>query len=365
MNDNYEFYNFVQNYNNECNLFNQNYLYFRHGEPERRKYNVRERLDPFIYYDAREFKLRFRFTKEEVEEIFELINGKETLDPLVDRPPFTIGGIVKLTVALRFYATSGFYQSIADMFGISKSIVEAIVAEVSYLICHYLRERFIKMPSTVQEIIHSKVEFMRLARFPLCIGAVDGTHVLIQSFGGHDAEIYRNRKLNFSLNVQLAVSANVRFIDKIFHTTTKNLNNIEIIILFVNTDKTNCLYEIFKLILSIKVGNFNINLFVMQERILDVVSRWPGSAHDSTIFTNSQICDRLRQCEFGEYSVIVVDSAYPPERFACKPLAQTNNINEISYQHAQIRTRNVAERLNGQLKREFPILKYGMLSFIH
>lgn len=100
-------------------------------------------------------------------------------------------------------------------------------------------------------------------------------------------------------------------------------------------------------------------LTAKQERILDVVSRWPGSAHDSMIFAHSNLCMQLRNDRFGNDLIIVVDSAYPPERYICKPLAATNTPNEDSYQHCQIKARNVAERVNGQLKREFPILKHG------
>lgn len=92
---------------------------------------------------------------------------------------------------------------------------------------------------------------------------------------------------------------------------------------------------------------------------MDVVSRWPGSAHDSPIFTQSQICNQLRNGVFGNDLIIVVDSAYPPEKFICKPLAVTNAPNETSYQQCQIKARNVAERVNGQLKKEFPVLKIG------
>lgn len=65
------------------------------------------------------------------------------------------------------------------------------------------------MPETPQEILKAKVDFMRWSGFPLCIAAVDGTHVLIQSYGGLDAEVYRNRKMVFSHNCQLIVSADV------------------------------------------------------------------------------------------------------------------------------------------------------------
>lgn len=58
--------------------------------------------------------------------------------------------------------------------------------------------------------------------------------------------------------------------------------------------------------------------------------------------------------------MIVADSAYPPEKFVCKPLVRPQAANEVNYQQCQIKARNVAERVNGQLKKEFPILKYGM-----
>lgn len=127
----------------------------------------------------------------------------------MERSPFTIEGIIKLTVALRFYATATYYEVIGDLFGISKSLVESIIEEESNLISDKLREHNVFMPSTEAEILNAKVGFMRLADFPLCIGAVDGTHVPINSFGGQDGELYRNRKTFFSLNVQLATSADV------------------------------------------------------------------------------------------------------------------------------------------------------------
>lgn len=102
------------------------------------------------------------------------------------------------------------------MFFVSKSIIETIVHEVSYLISTKLRNQFIVMPETRQDLLDAKAEFMRWSGFPICIGAVDGTHVLIQSFGGLDAEVYRNRKMVFSLNCQLAVSADVMIYRKMF-----------------------------------------------------------------------------------------------------------------------------------------------------
>lgn len=96
------------------------------------------------------------------------------------------------------------------MFGISSSLACDIVAEVSFLICYKLKDQFIVMPDNERELLKAKAMFHRMAGMPLVVTAVDGTHIKVQSFGGDDAELYRNRKTYFSLNCQIAVSADVR-----------------------------------------------------------------------------------------------------------------------------------------------------------
>lgn len=110
---------------------------------------------------------------------------------------------------MRYYATGGTLQVIGDMFGVSKSIVNDIIWEVSFLIGSKLRNRYIRMPATQEEILAAKVEYFKVGNFPLCVTCIDGTQIRIQSFGGEDAELYRNRKTYFSINCQAAVSANV------------------------------------------------------------------------------------------------------------------------------------------------------------
>lgn len=65
---------------------------------------------------------------------------------------------------------------------------------------------------------------------------------------------------------------------------------------------------------------------------------------------------RLSYGDFGGDSIVVADSAYPPNYFICKPLETVNTAGEQNYQYCQIKTRNVVERVNGQLKRRFAIL---------
>lgn len=95
-------------------------------------------------------------------------------------------------------------------------------------------------------------------------------------------------------------------------------------------------------------------------RIIDVCSRWHGSAHDSTIYRNSEICRRFERGEFGDDSAILGDSAYAGGNYLCKPLGNVTSDAERSYQNAQTRSRNVVERAFGALKRRFPCLALGL-----
>lgn len=145
-------------------------------------------------------------------------------------------------------------------------------------------------------------QFHKKSGMPGVIGAIDCTHVPIQSPGTDDSEIYRNRKGFFSINVQLI------------------------------SDCTNF--------------------------ITDVVARWPGSVHDSTIFDNSAIRATLETAQDDGY--LVGDGGYACRRYMLTPLANPTTTAEKAYNNAQVLARNCIERTNGILKRRFPALRYGM-----
>ncbi|KAL1467773.1 hypothetical protein MTO96_041939 [Rhipicephalus appendiculatus] len=75
-------------------------------------------------------------------------------------------------------------------------------------------------------------EFYKIGKFPGVSGCIDCTNVPIRSPGGDNAEVYRNRKGYFSINVQGITGPDLQF--------------------------------------------------------YDVVASWPGSAHDSRIFDSSR-----------------------------------------------------------------------------
>lgn len=147
----------------------------------------------------------------------------------------------------------------------------------------------------------------------MTIGALDCTHVKIRSPGGDNAEMYRNRKNFFSINVQTICDANLK--------------------------------------------------------IQDIVARWPGSSHDSTIFNNSTIRGKFEKDEM-QNCLSVADSGYAQCDFVMTLVGNPDPlINPASgitaaavdkYNESLIRTRNTVERSYGVWKRRFPILATGI-----
>lgn len=208
--------------------------------------------------------------------------------------------MTRLLLTLRYYATGSFLTVAGDFSGVSKASSSRIVNQVSQAIAR-LRPGFIKFPANTQEI---QQEFFRIAKFPRLLGAIDCTHVPIKSPGGNNAEEWRNRKSQFSFNVQTVVSAKLK--------------------------------------------------------ILDIVARWPGAAHDQTIFNNSYIKQRFLSGEFGN-SMIVGDKGYENTSYLLTPLQNPNTPAEHLYNESQIRSRNVVERTYGVWKNRFPVLSKKVL----
>ena len=124
---------------------------------------------------------------------------------------------------------------------------------------HQMIKKICQLRSQLIEFLHQK-EFEHVARmfqrprnFPNIIRCIDGTHVPVFVVQSDTRETFRNRKTFLSLNVQII-----------------------------------CGHD---------------------SRIYDIVSSWPGSAHDSNIFAQSDIARRFEEGEFGQYHLLG-DSAY-------------------------------------------------------
>lgn len=207
-----------------------------------------------------------------------------------------------MCVTLRFLATGSFLEVAGDFGGIHKSTTSRKIYLVLRAIAG-LSRLLVKMPSNEDERAVVRTGFFNIASLPRCIGALDCTHVKVQSPGGINAETYRNRKGFFSFNVQAICNAELQF--------------------------------------------------------QDVVCRWPGSAHDANIFRNSRVRNDFERGMYNE-DFLVADSGYAVKPYVITPLLNPQRPEENLFNESQIRTRNPIERAFGVLKRRFPILALGI-----
>ncbi|GAB1869285.1 Putative nuclease HARBI1 [Camponotus japonicus] len=260
--------------------------------------NIHMRANYFEQYDELNFFRRFRLQKQSVIHVLEQI--KDHLQYTHNRNN-SVTPLQQLLIALRFYATNGFMITMGDYGGMDKSTVSRIVLRVSEAIAS-LAPIYIKLPQTQEETLRAQRNFFNIASFPRVIGAIDCTHIKIQSPGADDAEVFRNRKSYFSLNVQVVASAD--------------------------------------------------------KKIINIVARWPGSVHDSTIFQNSNLrmlfeTNHFRNC------ILLGDSGYPAKPYLFTPLLNTETRAQQLYNESHIRTRTIVEHTFGIWKRRFPVLAYG------
>lgn len=88
----------------------------------------------------------------------------------------------QLLIALRFYSTCSMQQVVGDISRVHKASVCRAIHRVSRAIAA-LAPRYVYMPRDTDEISVVTNDFYRIANFPRVIGAIDCTHIPIQSPG--------------------------------------------------------------------------------------------------------------------------------------------------------------------------------------
>ncbi|XP_066587825.1 putative nuclease HARBI1 [Prorops nasuta] len=259
---------------------------------------IRPRMNWFNIYNADDFRKRFRLHKEDALILLQKISHTLTFKTDWNH---AISPMIQLLIALRFYSTGSFVIIISEFVGVSNASATKIVHRVSSAIAALSKE-YIKFPLEPEDILRTQAGNFEKSGFIRVLGAIDCIHITIQSYGGEYAELFRNRKGFFSLNVQVIVNSKLQ--------------------------------------------------------IMDIVARWPGSSHDSTIFNNSRIKHRFEVGEFGN-SLLLGDSGYPNLPYLLTPLINPKSPAEILYNEAQIRTRSMVERCFGIWGRIFPVLTIG------
>ncbi|XP_049524227.1 putative nuclease HARBI1 [Dermacentor silvarum] len=226
---------------------------FSYASPPRRV--PRDRLNPMEVYDEYEFLCRFRFSKSAVQQLLAMLPLRDNTDGRgLPVPP-----LLQLLITLRFYGAGTFQIVTGDLVNVSQPTVSRVIERVSTMIARSLFPALVKFPSA-SEVSGGMQAFYRIGKFPGVSGCIDCTHVPIKSPGGDHAEVYRNRKGYFSINVQGITGPDLQF--------------------------------------------------------YDVVASWPGSAHDSRIFD----CSRARVLyETGIVpGILLGDMGY-----ACRPYLMT------------------------------------------
>lgn len=259
----------------------------------------RDRVEPFNEFSEAEFKMRYRVSKPVVLYLVTLIG--DSIKPHTLRSK-SISALQQILLTISFFATGAFQITVADRIRLHKSTACRIIKKVSAAIAQ-LRPQFVKMPRTEEERNKVKSDFYRICLFPNVIGAIDCTHIKISSPGGPQAELYRNRKGYFSLNVQAICDANLK--------------------------------------------------------IMDVICRWPGSVHDTTILNDSHVRADFESGVYGS-DYLLGDSGYPCRHYLLTPFLNPSTPSEEAFNRAQISTRNTIERCFGVLKRRFPCLSMGL-----
>ena len=93
------------------------------------------------------------------------------------------------------------YRKKANAFTIPRGLVLLIIRKVSKTIVEFLVKDYMKLPETVAEVKNLTQKFLEHHGFPQCIGAIDGTHIPIRQPNQNYAD-YINKKGFTSINVQ-------------------------------------------------------------------------------------------------------------------------------------------------------------------
>ncbi|XP_062599737.1 putative nuclease HARBI1 [Saccostrea cucullata] len=211
----------------------------------------------------------------------------------------------QLLIFIRYLTTQMTIQAIGDQFGVCEYTVFDIVKRLANIVCRQLLQQYIKWP--VGEKVSDVVKgFKDLKNFPGVIGAIDGSHIPIKT-PTHCPENYVNRKLFPSVILQTVCDSKMH--------------------------------------------------------LLDVNCGWPGSVHDSRVFKNSELHQRIQNNpeEMLPYnSHLLGDSAYGLEMWMMTPYRDRGNLTQRQHQYNYIHssTRMVIERTFGALKGRFRRLKY-------
>ncbi|XP_030058307.1 putative nuclease HARBI1 [Microcaecilia unicolor] len=236
----------------------------------------------------------YRLSRTAIYELYQEI--REDIDPTTARS-HAVPGIVKLLTVLQFLATGTFQHVLGGNSGVDQSTVSRHLTQVLRALKKCVRKH-IAFPMGVEEHRKIKTGFFKIAGMPNVLGAIDCTHVAFTPPSDQEMQ-YRNRKMGYSLNVQAVCDANLK--------------------------------------------------------ILDVVTRYPGSCHDSYILSNSALGRKFAEGRIAQ-GWLLGDAGYGSKTWLLTPITIPRSDAEKRYNESHISTRCTIERTFGVLKSRFRCL---------
>ncbi|KAF4651169.1 hypothetical protein FOL47_000607, partial [Perkinsus chesapeaki] len=210
-----------------------------------------------------------------------------------------------MAIALRFLASGSHYRVIADAHGVSAATVSTVVRRFVLAVVKVLCPLYVKIPTGV-ELQASVDGFMGLSGMMDVWGAVDGTHIRVHPPRVAE-ESFLNRHHQHSLN---------------------------------------CLV----------IATYSLKICYLS-------SRWGGKVHDSRVFRNSSIGQRLEAGWRPDNRNVVLlgDSAYRASAYLRTPHSKAGGriltVEQQLFNDRHCRARSIVERCIGVWKSQFRCLK--------
>ncbi|CAC5407865.1 HARBI1 [Mytilus coruscus] len=256
---------------------------------EKRPRVFKDRSNPIDYMADVELIERYRMPRIKILEFVDLI--KNDIESPTSRS-HAIPANLQVLVSLKYYAKGDFYSEVGDLHGISKASASRCIMRVSKAIVSKMDN--IKFPSTEDEMNAVKRGFLSYCKGPKCYCAVDGTLISIIAPKENKA-VYAYRKGYHSLNIQAVVDHEMR--------------------------------------------------------LTLLVAKFPGSVHDSYIFSNSELGFFFEENNVDGW--LLGDSGYGLKKYLLTPKLNPNTLAEEKYNKAHAKTRIIVEQAFGVCKSKF------------
>lgn len=163
-------------------------------------------IRPMRTIDAHYHRKYFRMSRERFDDLLARIETKILHAPTHRCP---ISPSERLAVTLRLLALGDLLQSAAFSYHMGQSTVSTIFQETCNAIWDELKHQFLPVPSK-DDWKQISDDYWHFWNYPLCLGAVDGKHVMIQA-PKNSGTMFYNYKHYFSIVLLASVDANYCF----------------------------------------------------------------------------------------------------------------------------------------------------------